>query len=227
MKNEIKEFKLKNMSKKENIKALAILALTFLIIRILYFILNNSSSQTYCLVTDMDKAIPFIKGFIIPYVIWYPFIFGTLLYFCFKDKTTYYITIISINISVMICFIIYFLFQTTVPRPQIYSNDFLSQIVKFIYLTDKPVNCFPSIHVLTSFLMVKGILKSRIKNSINIFVISFIALAIIMSTLFVKQHVVLDVMAAILLGDITLNCVSKVVNSMFSKSKHMEMQIDY
>lgn len=167
----------------------------------IYIHLNNSTRGVYNLVTDIDKKIPFIKEFIIVYWIWYPFIFFTLVYFCFKNKKTYYKAIFTIVTGMISCYVIYYFFQTTVPRPVLQGEDFFTNIVRFTYNLDNPFNCFPSIHVLTSYVMINGIRECGEKRSFDRLIVSFIAIAIIMSTQFVKQHVILDLIFAILLAE--------------------------
>lgn len=179
------------------------------VLGLFYTLLNNPDRGVHSLVTDIDKGIPLVKIFIVPYISWYIFIFLTLSYLCFKDRNTYYKTLLAYNISLAICYLVYFTYQTTVPRPVLVGDDIFTKFLSYIYSADQPYNCFPSIHVLTSYLMIKAISASSIKNKLNYIVISGTAGLIIISTLLVKQHVVLDALAAILLGDI----VFKLVNS--------------
>jgi membrane-associated phospholipid phosphatase len=160
--------------------------------------------------TDMDRGIPFLKIFIIPYVVWYLFILCTFVYFCLKDRETYYKTLLSLDLGLLICYGVYFFYQTTVPRPSLVGEDILTRMVAWVYATDQPFNCFPSIHSLTSYLMFKGIRHSSIRNKRNQLVISSIAFTIILSTLFVKQHAVLDAIAAIFLGEVLFNLISTI-----------------
>nr|WP_204616248.1 phosphatase PAP2 family protein [Desulforadius tongensis] len=174
---------------------------------IFYALLNNSARGAHSMITEIDKAIPFLKIFILPYIIWYPFIFFTLFYLCLRDKKIYFHTLAALNLGLIICYIIYYTYQTTVPRPEVAGKDLLALLVMYIYSSDQPFNCFPSIHCLTSFLMIKGINNSTVKNTFNTTIISFTAAVIILSTLFVKQHVILDVISAILLGDLVFRLV--------------------
>ena len=185
---------------KSNLMALSMM-LSIPILNISYPLLNNCKRGAYNLVTDLDKVIPFLKIFIIPYVSWYAFIILTLAFLCFKDRKTYYKTLVSLNIGLIVCYFIYFLFQTTVPRPDLMADDTLTKLVRLIYASDQPYNCFPSIHVLTCQLMVEGIKRSKAKNSFNLIFIKSMSLLIILSTLFIKQHVVLDVFSAMLLAN--------------------------
>jgi hypothetical protein len=169
---------------------------------IVYPVLDRPERGVHSLVTSIDRLVPFLKIFIIPYIVWYPFIVLTLLYFCIKDRVVYYRTLISLLIGLCVCFVIFYLFQTTVTRPVLSGDDFLTRIVRVIYRSDQPYNCFPSIHVLESYLMIKAVRASKVKNNLNSFVIISTAVSIILATEFVKQHVILDIISAVFLGDI-------------------------
>lgn len=186
---------------RENLLAFSSI-LTIVPLNILYVLLNNSDRGSRSLVTKLDNSMPFIKEFIVPYIIWYAFIFFTLAYLCYKDKETFYITVVSYNLGLIASYITFFLFQTHVPRPELSGNDIFTKLVMIIYGNDQPYNCFPSIHVLTSFLMVKAIMASKCKNKTNLSIIWTLSVLIILSTLFVKQHVILDAVSGIIYADL-------------------------
>lgn len=191
---------------RRNITDLSLL-LSIPVLNIIYRILNHGEEGAYSLMTDLDRGIPFLKVFIIPYVIWYGFLIGTLIYFFLKDRRTYYQILLSLNIGILLCYGIYFFYQTTVPRPTVAGEDLLSRLVVWVYAADQPFNCFPSIHSLTSYLMFKGIRLSSVRSRQNQLVIFSLTFTIILSTLFVKQHTVLDALAAVFLGDVLFNFV--------------------
>lgn len=188
------------MSKFKEMSCQLLLLLSICIIKIFYVMLNNPGRGAVSLVTDIDRNIPFLKGFIVPYIGWYFFVFAVLIYFCFKDRKMYHRSLIAINLGIILCYGVYILFQTTVPRPVLAGDDIFTRLVAFIYSVDQSYNCFPSIHTLVSSVLIMAINKSKIKNRRNTAVITGMAVCIILSTLFVKQHAVLDVIAAILLG---------------------------
>jgi membrane-associated phospholipid phosphatase len=176
-----------------------------------YNLLNNDQRGAQLLITKVDEWIPFVDVFIIPYIIWYPFIFLTLAYICWKDRLTYWKTLTTMLLAMLACYFIYFVFQTHVPRPELQGEGFFTTLVKVIYANDEPYNAFPSIHSLTSFLMLYGIMKAKNINKKVVATISITAILIIISTLFVKQHVILDAISAILLGYIFYQVVEVVV----------------
>lgn len=165
----------------------------------MYQLLNTHPRNAVTVATSLDNEIPFVPIFIVPYVLWYVFIFGYLVYFCFKDKNVYLKTLTTIVVGELICFVIYFFFQTTVPRPQLQGEGILIDLVTLIYANDRPYNCFPSIHVLTTFAIMMGSLHIKNKHTFHRMFIPIIGSSIIISTLFVKQHYLLDMIGSMFL----------------------------
>lgn len=181
------------------------------LLNLIYIALNCDHKAARNLTTNMDRMIPFLKIFVLPYVGWYVFIVFTIFYFCLKDKETYYKILISLYLGLMICYGVYYFYQTTVPRPVLVEKDFLTQIIAQVYRLDQPFNCFPSIHSLTSYLMYKGIRHCPAATRLSRLAISGMAFVIILSTLFIKQHVILDAIAAVLLAEILFNLADTVL----------------
>ncbi|MDZ5472880.1 phosphatase PAP2 family protein [Bacillus sp. 31A1R] len=165
----------------------------------IYELLNNHSINSRNVMLPLDNQIPFLSVFIIPYVIWYLYILGYLIYFCFKDTKVYIQALTTIVLGEIICFIVYYCFQTTVPRPAVTGEGILVSLVQFIYANDQPYNCFPSIHVLTTFIIMVCSSKIKDKHVLNTLFIQAMGVLIIASTLFVKQHAILDVIGSIVL----------------------------
>ena len=165
-----------------------------------YFLINNAPNQKlHSLYTELDSLVPFINVFIIPYMMYMPNLVILLIIICYCDEERYFISLLALNIGNFICLIIYMLFQTYVPRPVIIHDDFLCSFVRFIYSKDNPYNCFPSIHVVATFSVLKGINKLKnmpIKYKIRFNIIGWL---IIISTQFVKQHVIMDLLAGLVL----------------------------
>ncbi|MGG1575669.1 phosphatase PAP2 family protein [Fictibacillus sp. NRS-1165] len=202
------------------------LMLSIPLLHTFYELLNNGERGARSLMTSFDQQIPFIEAFIIPYVFWYLFIFGMLFYFFIVDRSLYFKTLLSLTIGMVVCYVIYFYFQTTVPRPALHGTGVLTNVIRYIYSADEPFNCFPSIHVLSSYLMVIAMRHCKTRTTAAYFGVSIVGYLIILSTLFVKQHVVLDAFAGILLGNILFNTIyyfkpimAYATNKRYSKNK--------
>jgi membrane-associated phospholipid phosphatase len=185
-------------SKKKDLPYLLFL-LVMPVLGMIYKFLNTNPRDAVILSTDFDGFIPFLPIFIVPYIIWYAFILGYLVYFWYKDTAVYLKTLSVIVLGELICFIIYFYFQTTVPRPELHGNGILIELVAMIYNHDRPYNAFPSIHVLTTFAIMLGNININNKHLFHSLFIPIMGSSIIISTLFVKQHYILDMFGSMFL----------------------------
>jgi len=172
-----------------------------------YWTLNNTQRGVYDLTTDIDRFLPLIKIFIIPYMTLWFFLAFCFVYLCFKDRKVYYKIMLTLTLCYVVAFITFYFFQTTVPRPVVTGEDIFSKLILFTYKSDQPYNCFPSIHVITAYLAVKGINITNSPRSIKI-PVSFVGFLIILSTQFVKQHVIMDIFFALFLCDVFFNLIT-------------------
>jgi hypothetical protein len=196
------------MNKKWKIGGMLCFLLSIPTLMLVYPYLNTPTRGVHSLVTNLDKAIPVVKWFVIPYVAWVGYLTITLVYFCFKDWTLAFKTIFVFDLGLLVSFLIYYFYQTEGPvRPVIVGHDFLSRILEYVYQIDHPYNSFPSIHVMSSYLMIRAIRNCSWKNKWTQWVNGCFSTSIILATLFIKQHVILDVMAAIIL----VECLFKIV----------------
>ncbi|ORX83241.1 hypothetical protein BCR32DRAFT_267126, partial [Anaeromyces robustus] len=155
----------------------------------------------------LDDKIPFHEIFAIPYVLWYFYFVFTAVYLFFVSVKDFYKFGAYIMIGMAIC-----LFTCTVfPNGQdlrvksFPRQNFMTDIVNKFYTTDTPTNVFPSMHCFNSIVFAvslnhcEKIAKSKFKWFILIFTVT-LSILIMLSTVFIKQHSVVDVYAAIVLG---------------------------
>ncbi|WP_339237613.1 phosphatase PAP2 family protein [Paenibacillus sp. FSL R5-0517] len=187
------------------------------ILNIFYGVLNRPGAHVYSLATPLDSMIPFVPLFIIPYVLWYPFITGALIALAFKEKRTYFQTLIALCSGLVISYLFFALFQTAIERPNIRcEKGILFTMVDYIYRNDQPYNCFPSIHVLTSYLILRG---TGVFGRAIWAMTSTFSILIIVSTVLVKQHVIVDIAGGILVGEL---CFRLVGSTLHSSSSHVK-----
>lgn len=176
---------------------------------ILYFIAKLSPFNITLIGSNLDNKIPFIDEFIYFYISWYLMLFVVPYLIYKKDKDIfkkYLITIIACNTFV---FFIYFLYPTTINRPNIIVKDITSFITYFIYKIDTPaLNCFPSMHCIISFIYMYIVIFENKFSKYRLIIITWSSL-IILSTLFVKQHVLLDVLGAFVISLVIYFVVNK------------------
>lgn len=151
--------------------------------------------QTYTVMLPFEQNIPFMPFFAIFYLSFY--IAAFLPFFFIKDiKALRKIAVCYLAATFASCSI-YLLFPVEMVRQTITPHNFWEQLVKFIYFIDRPYNCFPSLHVFSSFMSGFAVwLFDRKKGAFILLWAGMIAI----STLFVKQHYVLDIIAGFLVA---------------------------
>jgi len=88
---------------KDHLLALSLL-LSIPILSVAYIYLDHSKgTNTFNLVTDLDRQIPFIKLFIFPYLAWFVFILVCFVYLAFKNRQLYLHTLLRYNIGLILC----------------------------------------------------------------------------------------------------------------------------
>ena len=177
----------------------------------MYFVLNMPQSSLHVLRTVFDDQIPRLPVFSIIYLAFLPWFWGVTIYAWLKNRYFRQLAC-SVIIVNLIAFVVYLAFQTYVPREVIVSNDFFSSILQFIYNSDQPYNGFPSLHSALSATIATYFVIRHSKWSRAAILM---AALIVASTLFVKQHFIVDAIAGVTLG-IT---VTWIVFTLFLKRK--------
>ncbi len=163
--------------------------------------------------TSIDDIIPFNEYFIIPYLLWFIYISVFFFYFLLNDLNTFNKFNICLVIGLTISLIIYTIFPNgTDLRPIINPNkNFATTIIYNLYKYDTPTNIFPSIHVYNSLITHLAIIKSKplSKNKFICNLSLIITLLICLSTVMLKQHSILDMVASFALFKIISKFVYK------------------
>jgi membrane-associated phospholipid phosphatase len=154
--------------------------------------------KPHMLSSKIDDKIPFIPVFIFPYVSWY-FVMISLPFILFYNSIqTYALYIMSLLMVLVISGIVYLVYPTTFYRPEPKGAGFSVKVVKLIYANDKKIlSCMPSLHCSLSMLFILAAATAdglSLVFKITLIVLSFL---IILSTVLVKQHVLIDVVTAL------------------------------
>ncbi|SHH40065.1 PAP2 superfamily protein [Caloranaerobacter azorensis DSM 13643] len=193
-----------------------LLIIVLIMLKVSYLLINTLDMRKHHLMSHLDNYIPFISWMVIPYVLWYLYIWGILLYLLIKDKKLFITHSLAVILGQTICLIIFLLYPTYVIRPEVVGSDIFSKLVLLIYSNDNPVNAFPSVHVLQSVLTHIAILNIKnIKKSVKISSYVFSTM-VILSTITIKQHYVIDVAGGYLLAAI---CAKFVYETFYQRYK--------
>lgn len=168
---------------------------------VLYILTENLIPAEHCHVihSPLDDLIPFHEGFVLFYVGWYVLIVLSLGYFLlynvesFRNLQTY---IIVTQVLAMIVYIVYPSRQEL--RPEAFPREnVLTWIMGIIYSVDTNTGVFPSLHVAYSLGIASTWLREKSVKPWVRALITLFCLGVCLSVAFVKQHSVLDILAAI------------------------------
>lgn len=154
---------------------------------------------------SLDDKLPFIEYFIIPYLFWFLYVAAVFIYLFFqKNKKEFYQYCIFLFTGMTLFLII----STVYPnghllRPSSFErHNVFTFAVQILYQADTATNIFPSLHVFNSIAAHRAVANNaKLRGNLLIRGGSFLLMvSIILATMFLKQHSVLDVISGIMLG---------------------------
>ena len=154
--------------------------------------------------TALDRAIPLLPVWITVYFLAYITWAAGLWRIVSSSRTRAVRVSFAYGLALLLCGICFVLFPCTMERPEATGGDIFSELVRFLYRVDPPRNLLPSIHVLASYFCWRGMvgcpeIPRRVKAVYFVFL-----LLVCLSILFVRQHVLWDIPAAVAAAEISL-----------------------
>jgi membrane-associated phospholipid phosphatase len=196
-----------------------VLANLFLVLGVFSVLLNtvvyNWTGALYAhgfhLNTPLDDIIPFAPAWAIFYLyLFYPLSALTIAYFTFVEYRRAYALAFSLILINVVADVVYAVFPVTtdIYRQQLLAHPLDTPFARAMYAhfaSDPSFNCFPSLHAAVAVICFYAWYRyARVKPNkatralaIGMFVV---AVGVVFSTLFVKQHYIADEIAGIALG---------------------------
>lgn len=155
----------------------------------------------YILSCPLDDKIPLFPFMILIYFGCYVFWVVNYILCCRYDQRQAKQFVYADLIGKTVCLAFYIFLPTTMERPEIVGNDIFDLLMRFLYTIDTPDNLFPSIHCFCSWMCYIGMRgDQRYRRKYRVFSL-FFAVAVCISTVTTKQHVIIDIPAGILLAE--------------------------
>lgn len=154
----------------------------------------------------LDDMIPFCELFVIPYFLWFAYVSVVVLYCFFVNKQEYYNTCVFLFTGMTVFLVISTLWPNghhlrpyAMPRDNIFTA-----LIAHLYRMDTPTNLWPSIHVYNSIGAHLAVIHSpKLAKNKKICIGSFVlCILIILSTVFIKQHSMFDVVTAFVMAGV-------------------------
>lgn len=167
-------------------------------IQLLYIPLNRNLSGGITPFVRLDALIKPHPIWVIPYLLAIPVWLAALIWGTIRmDRRTFRIMAVATLITVIVGVTTYLVYPTYVIRPDITSQTVVSDLLRWVYAHDQPYNALPSSHVYLTLLC--GLLWMRWKPRGRLLWLTGM-LVISLSTLFTKQHYLLDVVSGLALA---------------------------
>lgn len=164
-------------------------------------IITNSFVH-YNISSFFDDFFPFFPLFIIIYILSYVQWIVCFILLAKENKDFCYRFLSAEIIAKLCCLFFFFVFPTTMVRPEITGNSIFENLTKLVYYFDQPVNLFPSIHCLESWLLFRCSLSMKRMPEWYKYVMFVCAILVFLSTVLVKQHVFWDILGGIFVVEV-------------------------
>ena len=172
-----------------------------------FMLMEQSDVKIHIIHSLADDKIPFCPYFIIPYVLWYFFLIGTVIYFTVScpSKKEYYQYLGTLGVGMTLFLLISYVYpngQQLRPDLSNAGNGIFISVIRFLYKIDTPTNIFPSMHVFNATASCIALYQNERCRKNKVFTVGQLVLgvSIVLSTMFLKQHSVADVMTALILN---------------------------
>lgn len=168
-----------------------------------YFLIKEFQSGFHIL--NSFLKVPLLKGFVYCYDVWYPFILLCAFIVFYNDKENYKKLIYTMVIATIMSEITFLVYPTMVIRPEISINSLTDFVLYITYKLDSPaVNCLPSVHCLYCFITSFYIITSKNLKTIYKVLICMFSLSIVLSTIFIHQHIIEDAFLSLAYTSLTI-----------------------
>ena len=186
----------------------AMVSIIYMTIYLLWFAyLEQKNTKHYQVIhMGIDDYIPFCEIFIVPYLFWFVYMTGIVIYFLFTNKTDYWKACAFLYTGMTVFLVVSTLWPNghhlrlaVMPRDNIFT-----QMVEALWRTDTATNLWPSIHVYNSLGAHFAIINSKQfghRKGVR-FASLLICSSIILATVFLKQHSMFDVLTAFVMAAI-------------------------
>lgn len=150
-----------------------------------------------------ENAIPFAPEWVTIYTATFIFWLLGLVVCMTRERELCFRMFTGIYIAELICAVFFVAMPTVIVRPEATDGVYYDRLLAQLYAADQPTNLFPSMHCMFAYMVFRGFMIAKLDKPVIIGSGLFAAL-VCASTVFVKQHFLLDTFAGIILGEVAV-----------------------
>ena len=148
--------------------------------------------------TAFDDMIPVIEVFIIPYALWLPYLVAGMIAIAIRTRSisrkTSYMLMAGMTLFIIISLAYPNILELRADIPE--RENIFMDMINYLHSIDTPTDVLPSLHVYDAIVVAAGIHLAFPEKRIVLISSDTLTLLIVLSTVFIKQHSIIDVIAA-------------------------------
>ena len=169
----------------------------------LFYLVEHVITDNYWVsCCPLDDKIPFVRQFVFIYVLWYPLMAGMALWLLRRDRRAFLRYGWSVAAGLTLSIAIFFIWPSgqNLRPAALPENDLASVLLRAIYAADTNTNVLPSMHVVGTLAAVRAAFEPKcFDKKLPRWAVAALGLMINASTVLVKQHSLLDLLAGLAL----------------------------
>ena len=148
--------------------------------------------------TAIDDLIPVVEVFIVPYVLWLPYLVIGMIAIAIRSRTisrkTSYMLMTGMTLFVIISLVYPNALELRAAIPDL-ENIFMT-CINYLHQIDTPTDVLPSLHVYDAIVVAAGLHLAFPEKKVMLALSDILSVLIVLSTMFIKQHSIIDVISA-------------------------------
>ncbi len=161
----------------------------------------NPAGGFHIIHTAIDDMIPVVEVFIIPYALWLPYLVAGMIAIAIHSrpisrKTSYMLMAgMTLFIIISLAYPNALELRAAIPDRQ---NIFMD-LINYLHQIDTPTDVLPSLHVYDAIVVAAGIHLTFKDKKALLIASDVLTILIVLSTVFIKQHSIIDVISAFII----------------------------
>ncbi|MCR5328817.1 MAG: hypothetical protein K6E12_08225 [Saccharofermentans sp.] len=148
--------------------------------------------------TAVDDMIPVVEVFIIPYALWLPYLVAGMIAIAIRtrkiSRKTSYMLMAGMTLFIIISLLYPNILELRAAIPD--RQNIFMDMINYLHAIDTPTDVLPSLHVYDAIVVAAGIHLAFPEKKLVLISSDTLTVLIVLSTVFIKQHSIIDVIAA-------------------------------
>ena len=161
----------------------------------------NPAGGFHIIHTALDDMIPVVEAFVIPYFLWFPYLGAGMIAIAVRSRSisrkTAYMLMTGMSLFIVISVVYPNALELRSAIPD--RKNICMDLINYLHSIDTPTDVFPSLHVYDALVVAAGLHLAFSEKKVLLIASDIMALLIVLSTMFIKQHSIIDVIGAIVL----------------------------